>query len=176
MGAIRKIYVASSWRNTEQPGVVERLRALGHLVYDFRNPPLGTGFSWSAIDPHWKAWNVEQWRIALRHPTARAGFAADFGAMKWADTMVLVLPAGRSAHLELGWAVGVGMPTAILATTPQEPELMASMVGEIAASMAELEAWLGGLEDGCACRARLKARELRAIDPLTTAALQKGTK
>ena len=33
-----KIYVASSWRNAQQPAVVARLREAGHEVYDFRNP------------------------------------------------------------------------------------------------------------------------------------------
>ena len=32
----RKIYVASSWRNTFYPEVVARLREAGHDVYDFR--------------------------------------------------------------------------------------------------------------------------------------------
>lgn len=41
----RKIYVASSWRNSYYPDVVNKLRATGHDVYDFRNPLLvvGTG-------------------------------------------------------------------------------------------------------------------------------------
>ena len=40
----RSIYVASSWRNKFQPTIVERLRADGFDVYDFRNPgPGGTG-------------------------------------------------------------------------------------------------------------------------------------
>lgn len=38
-----KFYVASSWRNIEQPGVVAMLRHSGHEVYDFRNPPHGRG-------------------------------------------------------------------------------------------------------------------------------------
>ena len=33
----RKIYVASSWRNTFYPEVVARLREAGHDVYDFRS-------------------------------------------------------------------------------------------------------------------------------------------
>ena len=32
------IYVASSWRNTYYPEVVQALRDAGHEVYDFRNP------------------------------------------------------------------------------------------------------------------------------------------
>ena len=43
-----KIYVASSWRNKYYPEVVQALRAAGHEVYDFRNPPHGgNGFRWT---------------------------------------------------------------------------------------------------------------------------------
>ena len=46
-----RIYVASSWRNQYYPEVVEALRAAGHEVYDFRNPPHGgAGFHWTDID------------------------------------------------------------------------------------------------------------------------------
>ncbi len=56
-----KIYVASSWRNTRQPEVVEALRARGHEVYDFRHPAPGNeGFSWKAIDGGWQSWSSEQ--------------------------------------------------------------------------------------------------------------------
>ena len=41
-----RIYVASSWRCEFQPEVVQKLRALGHEVYDFRGP--GDGWSDSA--------------------------------------------------------------------------------------------------------------------------------
>lgn len=34
-----RIYVASSWRNPYQPGIVDLLRMHGHKAYDFRNPP-----------------------------------------------------------------------------------------------------------------------------------------
>ena len=40
-----KIYLASSWKNTDQPDLVEALRNAGHDVYDFRNPtPDDAGF------------------------------------------------------------------------------------------------------------------------------------
>ena len=139
-----KIYVASSWRNLEQPFTVDRLRSMGHEVYDFRNPKPGNiGFAWSEIDPNWESWTVPEWREALTHPVAEAGFKADFSAMEWCDVMVLVLPCGRSAHLELGWAVGVGKRTAILTLEYQtEPELMAKMCDFIANSYDEIEEWL----------------------------------
>ena len=135
----RKIYVASSWRNPFQPFVVQTLKAKGHEVYDFRHPrPGNTGFRWSAIDPNWKSWTAAQWSNALDHPIAKAGYALDFAAMKWADTFVLILPCGRSAHLELGWACGQGKQTLILSEGIEEPELMAKMCDHICGSLYEV--------------------------------------
>lgn len=138
-----KIYVASSWRNAHQPVVVDALRAVGHEVYDFRNPGPGDyGFSWSAIDPGWETWTTEEYIEGLRHPLAQRGFDKDFAAMRWSDAFVLVQPCGRSAHLELGWAVGAGKLSAILLAEGQEPELMVAMVDHLATSLDDLIEWL----------------------------------
>lgn len=121
----KKIYVASSWRNPDQPWLVALLLTHGHEVYDFRNPPGGTGFAWKSIDPNWELWTTEEYRAALEHPLAVAGFASDAGALEWCDTCVLLLPSGRSAHLEAGWAAGSGRALAILTQDGLLPELMA---------------------------------------------------
>jgi nucleoside 2-deoxyribosyltransferase len=122
-----KIYVASSWRNDFQPYVVACLRNIGHDVYDFKNPAEGdNGFHWSEIDPNWKEWTPEQLREAHKHPLAVAGFKKDMDALIECDICVLVMPCGRSAHLEAGYAVGAGKPTAIL-LADGEPELMYKM-------------------------------------------------
>jgi hypothetical protein len=110
-----KIYVASSWRNPWQPGVVALLRNAGHDVYDFRQPVPGEdGFRWSEIDGDWQQWNPKRYRSALDHPVARHGFKRDMDALRSCDVCVLVLPCGNSAHLELGWACGAGKRTAVL--------------------------------------------------------------
>lgn len=51
--------------------------------------------------------------------------------MEWADVCVLVLPCGRSAHLEAGWFAGKGKPVFVLTQDGEEPELMAKMCTEI---------------------------------------------
>jgi nucleoside 2-deoxyribosyltransferase len=135
----RRIYVASSWRNPYQQTVVRMLCKAGHQVYDFKNPtPSNQGFSWSEIDPQWQAWTADEYVAALDHSVAKAGYASDMNAMKWADTFVLVLPCGRSAHLELGWACGQGKQTLILTGNGQEPELMAKMCDHICTSLDEV--------------------------------------
>lgn len=146
--ARRRIYVASSWRNEGQPEIVRVLREQGHEVYDFRNPTEGnTGFAWSDIDPDWEAWSPRPFRDRLDHPVAVSGFGLDFDAMKWADTFVLALPCGRSAHLEAGWAIGQGKPTAILLHADKfEPELMYRMADLIACDLQEVTEWVAALE------------------------------
>ena len=120
-----KIYVASSWRNTYYPEVVERLREAGHEVYDFRNPPHGGhGFRWTEIDENALNWEFAQYAEGLHHPKAERQFLADLEALNWADTCVLVLPCGRSAHTEAGWMKGAGRRTIVYIPQMEEPELM----------------------------------------------------
>jgi len=139
----RRIYVASSWRNEYQPAVVVSLRKAGHEVYDFRNPrPGDSGFHWSEIDPEWQSWTPEEYREALGHSLAHSGFATDLQAMLWADTFVGVMPFGRSASMEMGWAVGADKETALLIPEAMEPELMVKMFGGIFCTVAELLARL----------------------------------
>lgn len=64
-------------------------------------------------------------------------------ALVAADAVVMVLPCGKSAHLELGWAVGRGKRTAILLDDPVEPELMYKMVDYLSLSLHDLLGWLG---------------------------------
>ncbi len=136
---VQRIYVASSWRNPYQQAVVYKLRAEGFEVYDFKNPSPGNhGFHWSDIDPEWKGWQAESFRDSLSHPIAAAGFKSDFDAMQWADTGVLLLPSGRSAHLEAGWFTGTGRRLYILLDVEQEPELMYKMATGVCLTTGEL--------------------------------------
>lgn len=124
---MRKIYVASSWRNPLQASVVALLRQFGHEVYDFKNPKPGNeGFHWSEVDRDYKSWTAKDFaaRIATSG-VARDGFALDKAALGWCDTCVLVLPCGRSAHLEAGYAAGQRKRVHVLLhESGFEPELM----------------------------------------------------
>lgn len=143
-----KIYVASSWRNNFQPEVVHALKVQQFDVYDFRNPPKQTDFSWSMVDEDWHSWSTHDYLAALDDPVSRAGFAAEYEALEWCDVCVLVLPAGRSAHLELGWCAGKGKPTCIFLTEHWEVqpavermELMYLLADRIASTYSELFVW-----------------------------------
>lgn len=137
-----KIYVASSWRNERQPIIVQTLRLEGHKVYDFKNPEENgdSGFHWSDIDSNWQQWSQTQFRESLTHPIAKHGFKRDFDAMTWADAFVLLMPCGRSAHLEAGWAVGAKKPLAIY-LSDGEPELMYGMASKLVVNLIEMVEW-----------------------------------
>ena len=123
-----------------------------------------SGFAWSAIDPgrlsqqsvarvprfswlSWLSWlplfsrfswSTAAYIKALKHPLAQAGFDADYRAMRWADTFVLLLPCGRSAHLEAGWACGAGREVYIVHPDGEEPELMAKLATAIVATVPDV--------------------------------------
>ena len=129
-----RIYVASSWKNTAQPGLVEELRRRGHLVYDFQHPNgrddenvwlsvsdrLGYGRA-LALDSLTPA----EFRQMLTDSEAVARFNEHFAAMRDADTCVLLLPAGRSAHVEAGYMNGLGKRVFVMDCSREAtPELM----------------------------------------------------
>lgn len=133
------IYVASSWRNPYYPEIVNRLRSEGHDIYDFRNPPHGgNGFRWTDVDPNAFSWTFQEYAEGLHHPLAERQFAADLEALAWADTCVLVLPSGRSAHTEAGWMAGAGKR--VIAYIPEmvEPELMYKLFDRVTGSLEDL--------------------------------------
>lgn len=141
-GIDMKIYVASSWRCKYQPEAVANLRKARFDVYDFRHPAPGdNGFHWSEVDGGWQEWTPERYRRALWHPIANQGFKADFDAMNSCDACLLVLPSGRSAHLEAGWFAGKGRPTCVWIPERVEPELMYKCLGSIAIGWHEVVRW-----------------------------------
>ena len=107
-----KLYTASSWRNEKYPNVVKELLRNGHEVYDFRDA--NSWFKWKVIDEDWEYWSNGQFVSALSHPLSKKAFSADFNGMQWADACVLVMPCGKSAHIEAGYMKGKGKPLYIL--------------------------------------------------------------
>ena len=143
-----KIYVASSWRNEYQQTIVKKLREQGHKVYDFKNPePGNNGFSWREISPNWQQWSVEEFQNGIKHPIARDGFRKDETAIRECDIVILVLPCGKSAHLEAGFAVGTGKKVFALIPEKIEPELMYSWFDEIYDDFGEMLEDMRNLEN-----------------------------
>lgn len=105
------IYLIGSLRNTEIPEIAKALRQEGHEVFD----------DWYAAGPeaddYWRTYEKER---GHSYAEGLVGFAAqhvlgfDRSHLDRCSTGVLVLPAGRSGHLELGYVVGQGKPGYIL--------------------------------------------------------------
>lgn len=132
------VYVASSWRNKDQPVALSILRQCGCEVYDFRGGP---AFIWGHILPATPTLQV--FREALGHQIAAEAYRADRAALDRATHGLLVQPGGRSAHLEIGYLVGRGIPTAVWYPDSQVEhlELMLKMCDTLLCGDEELREW-----------------------------------
>ena len=112
------VYLIGSLRNPQVPVIAARLRALGNIeVFD----------DWYAAGPiaddSWQAYEKERGKT---YPEALQSFAArhvsefDRFHLDRANIGVLLMPAGKSGHLELGYLSGQGKPTYVLFDS--EPE------------------------------------------------------
>lgn len=116
------IYLIGSLRNPEIPHLGNRLRALGFEIFD----------NWFAggerADDSWQEYNNIKdftYAQALASPEARNIFEFDKRHLDCADAAVLVMPGGKSAHLELGYMIGRGKPAWILfEETPPRYDVM----------------------------------------------------
>lgn len=111
------IYLIGSLRNPEVPHIGNWLRSDGHEVFD----------DWVAAgeiaDQRWQEYETLRGRSfgeALQGAAAKNVFQFDKRHLDAADMAVLVMPAGKSGHLELGYMIGRGKPSFVL--FDQEPE------------------------------------------------------
>lgn len=114
---ITSVYLIGSLRNAEIPRVAELLRTAGLEVFD----------DWFAAGPeaddYWQAYEKgrgRSYREALEGYAVDNVFSFDKKHLNRVDAVCLVMPAGKSGHLELGYAAGIGKKTYIL--FDKEPE------------------------------------------------------
>ncbi len=115
------IYLIGSLRNPEVPNIANILREDGHEVFD----------DWYSAGPEaddkWRDYERgkgHDYRTALRGYAAQHVFEFDRTHLLRADEVLLILPAGKSGHLELGWALGQGKPGYILLDNPDRWDVM----------------------------------------------------
>ena len=121
--------------------MVSTLRAAGHEVHDYKASASGQGEPSAEQVDELTRMRFEPARfreLLTHHPMARSLFDKDMGALRACDACVLVLPCGKSAHLELGWAVGAGKRTLVLLQGECEPDLMYKMVDRLCLSLEEV--------------------------------------
>ncbi len=106
-----KVYIIGSLRNPEIPLIGRRIRKLGFDVFD---DWWGAG---ERADETWKEYEKlrgRSYRDALHGQAATNIFTLDHRNLNTSDVGVLVLPAGRSGHIELGYLIGQGKRTYVL--------------------------------------------------------------
>lgn len=107
-----KLYLIGSLRNPEVPNVANKIeQETGWEVFD----------DWYSAGPEADDYWKEHQRLrgrnyeeALRGYAARHVFNFDRHHLDTCDAGLLLLPAGRSGHLELGYLAGRNTPTIIL--------------------------------------------------------------
>lgn len=108
---IKSIYLIGSLRNPKIRLIAASLRARGYDVFDDWH---GTH---AQADDEWQKYaNQRGWTYqeALAGASAQSIFNLDKTHLDRADAVVMVLPCGRSGHLELGYARGCRKPGFIL--------------------------------------------------------------
>lgn len=105
------IYLIGSLANPDIRNVAARLRSEGFDTWD----------DWHSAgkdaDISWQEYEKERgrgYKEALAGDHAEWVFNMDTHFLRKADAVVLVRPAGKSAHLELGWSLGQGKPGFVL--------------------------------------------------------------
>ena len=114
--------------------VADLLRAAGFDAFD----------QWRAAGPKdfWADYAMRRgmpFREALAMDFTETAFNFDMKHLSAADAGVLVMPAGRSAGLELGWLLGRGKRGYILYDgEPERPDLMTKLATDVVFSVEEL--------------------------------------
>lgn len=138
------VYVIGSLRQPERvQEVAARLRLEGYQVFD----------DWLAAgkeaDDYLYAYEQSRGRScseALQGYAAKHIFALDHYHLDKAPIVVLVLPAGKSAHLELGWALGRGKKGFILLNgEPERIDVMYQFATAICNDLDELVQRMGAV-------------------------------
>lgn len=119
----RKIYIASSWKNAERVrGFASYLRERGHQVFDFTSPekrPDGfDNFVFHYSEYFDKPREEIDYIEFIKASYTQRAFKSDLAGLDWADTVILMLPSGRSSHLEAGYAIGQGKDLFIYGDLP----------------------------------------------------------
>ena len=134
---MNSIYLIGSLRNENVPLLANRIREAvpGLEVFDDWYSP------GPRADDHWKDYEVGKghtYKQALQGWAARHVFEFDQFHLDRCDGAVLLLPAGKSCHLEAGYVAGRGKPLIILMDDPERFDVMYQFAKEVCFNEQEL--------------------------------------
>lgn len=125
-----RVYLVGSLENPMIPLVTTALVDAGFDVFsDWFAAGEGADLAWAAYEKG----RGRSYRDALTNPAAQNVFRFDLRNLLMANAVVQVMPSGKSAAWELGFAAGRGMPTFILMDEPGKKakwDVMALFAGE----------------------------------------------
>ncbi len=99
-------FICSRWRNKEEVlDLTRRLREKGKTVYCFFESPLVSCRVGNDPDEDMENFEKRDWR---RDAYVRKVFEYDLEAERNSENIIMLLPAGKSAHIEAGIAYGLG--------------------------------------------------------------------
>lgn len=138
-----RIYIVGSLRDPNNPKkrnpkitkTAGQLRKFGYDVFDDWLAPGPEADDW------WKKYEEASGRTykeALQGHAAKHVFEFDKSHIDESDIGILILPAGRSGHLELGYMIGNGKPGYILMDRPDRWDIMYQFATRIFFSFKEM--------------------------------------
>lgn len=135
-----KLYLISSLRNPIVPEIHVKLEKIGFDVFS----------SWFSpgprADDYWRDYTKDKGldlKGALLDPSAEHIYAFDHYYLDNADLGVLLMPAGKSCHLELGYLIGKGKPGYIVYNeVPKRYDIMIKFCNDIFFGIDEMIAGL----------------------------------
>jgi len=120
--------VIGKFRNIENVrALVAAIRSRGKTCYDFTAKPADPTDPAGSAEAQMS--KLESHPDFLNDPVHRAHFETDLAGLRNAGTVVLLLPAGTSAHIEAGIAFGLGKKL-VLIGKPEKPETLYYIFGD----------------------------------------------
>jgi len=139
--SIKSIYLIGALKNPRIPEIGNHLRSRGYDVMDEWYTP------GAEADTNWQAYEKQRGRTyseALKGRAATNIFLFDRSYLDLSDIVILVMAAGKSAMIELGYAKGRGKQTYILldGADPERYDIMPGFADKIFGTEEELLLWL----------------------------------
>ena len=147
MSTKMRIYIASSWKNYESVFAhAYHLRKKGYEVDAFVDSSQGRYvFDWREIAKDRNKLNAITF---LEDNRSQKAFKEDKKWLDWCDVCILLLPAGRSSHLEAGYIKGQKKKLIIYCPTrfPKgEFDVMYGFADLLTDNLKEVETYLGSV-------------------------------
>jgi len=121
-------YIASKFRNKDNVNeLISKLREKGYSCYNWADVPANPNNPEASAEEQMKVFENE--RDFFNDEYTQEVFKNDLEGLKGANNVILLLPAGKSSHMEIGIAYGLGKKC-ILIGEAEKPDTLYLMFEE----------------------------------------------